>query len=164
MKLNAALAKSLLMAASIGVVVPLVAQTAPKKDAPKPAPAKPTPAKPAPAPVTPPAEEPEPQLPGSVVARPGGGFLSLTLDGIHFKLSFYDAKKKPVDANAVRAFARWDPVNKHGQERSVLNLDGDSKSMTGNTTVRPPYVFKVYLTLIGADDAVIESHVIDFRG
>lgn len=153
MKLNAALAKSLLMAASIGIVVPLVAQTSPKKDAPN--------ANPAPAPEV--AEEAEPQLPGSVIARPGGGFLSLTVEGLHFKLSFYDEKKKPVDADAIRALARWDPP-RGGQERSVLNPSGDGKSLAGNVQVRPPYVFKVFITVIGADDKVLESHAVDFRG
>ncbi len=155
MKLNAALAKSLLMAASIGVVVPLVAQTSPKKDAPKTGPSAPQPA--------PAEEEAEPQLPGSVIARPGGGFLSLSVEGLHFKLSFYDAKKKPVDADAIRALARWDPPGRD-QQRSVLNPAGDGKSLTGNVQVRPPYVFKVFLTVIGSDEKVIESHVVDFRG
>jgi len=159
MKFNAGLAKSLLMAASIGMVVPLVAQTAPKKAAPKGGAAKP-----APAPEVPAGEEPEIALPGAVISRSGGGFLSLTIEGIHFKLSFYDAKKKPVDADAIRAITRWDPVNKTGQVRSILNPSGDGKSLTGNVPVRPPYVFKVYITLIGPEDAVIESHVVDFRG
>lgn len=150
MKLNAALAKSLLMAASIGIVVPLVAQTAPKK--------------PAPTPAAPTEEEPEPQLPGTVIARSGGGFLSLTLEGGHFKLSFYDAKKKPATADAIRAIARWDPVNKTGDVRSVLNPADEGRALQGNVMVRPPYVFKVYITLIGADDTAMESHVVDFRG
>ena len=150
MKLNAALAKSLLMAASIGIVVPLFAQTAPKN----PAPSADAPAE----------EEVEPQLPGSVIARSGGGFLSLSLEGGHFKLSFYDAKKKPVPADAVRAVTRWDPVNKTGDVRSILNPTDDGTALKGNVIVRPPYVFKVYLTLIGADDKAIESHVVDFRG
>jgi hypothetical protein len=158
MKPNAALAKSLLMAASIGTVVPLCAQTAPKNPAPNAGVAKPAPA---PAPVT---EEEEPKLPGSVIARPGGGFLSLTVEGIHFKLSFYDAKKKPVAADAVRATTRWDPVNKTGEVRSVLNPSGEGTALIGNVAVRPPYVFKVYMTLIGPDEKVIESHVVDFRG
>ena len=141
------------MAASIGVVVPLVAQNTRKKEAPKTGPSTPAAAE----------EEAEPQLPGSVIARPGGGFLSLTVDGLNFKLSFYDAKKKPVDADAIRALARWDPPGRD-QQRSVLNPSGDGKSLTGNVQVRPPYVFKVFLTLIGSDEKAVESHVVDFRG
>jgi len=163
MKINAALAKSLLMAASIGMVVPVIAQTAPKKDAPKPGPSKPGSAKPAPAPAAP-VEEAEPVIPGTVITRADGGFLSLTVEGLHFKLSFYDAKKKPVAADAVRAIARWDPVNKAGEVRSILNPTDEGKALKGNVAVRPPYVFKVYLSLIGAEDKVLESHVVDFRG
>jgi hypothetical protein len=163
MKINAALAKSLLMAASIGMVVPVIAQTPPKKDASKPGSAKPGAAKPAPAPAAP-AEEVEPVIPGTVITRADGGFLSLTVEGIHFKLSFYDAKKKPIEANAIRAIARWDPVNKAGEVRSILNPTDDGKALKGNVPVRPPYVFKVYLSLIGAEDKVLESHVVDFRG
>jgi hypothetical protein len=160
MKFNAALAKSLLMAASIGMVVPVIAQTTSKK-----APSKPEAGKPKPAPTpAPAAEEADTPLPGSVVVRPGGGFLSLSLQDGHFKLSFYDAKKNPVPADAVRATTRWDPKNKSGDLRSVLNPSPDGSSLVGNVFVRPPLVFKVYLTLLGADDSVIESHAIDFRG
>jgi hypothetical protein len=153
MKLNAALAKSLLMAASIGIVVPLVAQTGSKKVAPKADPAQPAPP-----------EGAAPQLPGTVIAREDGRFLSLSLDGMHFKLSFYDANKVLVEPDAVRAVARWDPVNKAGVLRAVLNPSEDGKALKGNVLVRPPYVFKVQLLLIGADDNTIESHSVDFRG
>jgi hypothetical protein len=153
MKLNAALAKSLLMAASMGMVVPVLAQTAPKKNSP-----------PSDAPNPAPAEEPEPQLPGSVIAREDGGFLSLTVEDNHFKLTFYNAKKKPVSADAIRALLRWNPVNKSGDERSILNPTGDDTSLQGTTIVRPPFVFKVYITLIGADGKTLETHVVDFRG
>jgi hypothetical protein len=157
MKLNAALAKSLLMAASIGTVVPLIAQTSPKKDASK-QPAKPDTAKPAAA-----AEE-EIKIPGTVLTRPGGGFLSLTLEGGNYRIAFYDAQKKPTSVDVARGSARWNSVNKTGDERAVLNPTEDGKALIGNRFVRPPYVFKLFLTLLGPDDAVVESHVVDFRG
>jgi len=161
MKLNAALAKSLLMAASIGMVVPLVAQTAPRKDGPK-QPTKPEAPKADPA-LASTAKEAEITLPGAVVTRANGGFLSLTVDGGHFKLSFYDAKKKPTAPDGVRATGRWTRLSTQDTDRGVFLPSGDS-AMSANTFVRPPYNLKVYLSLIGADDAVIESHVIDFRG
>jgi hypothetical protein len=108
-------------------------------------------------------EEEEIVLPGSVIKRKNGGYLSLTVEGNFFKLSFYDEKKKPASADAVRATTRWKPVNTSGEERSVLNPEGDG-SLRGNVIVRPPFVFKVYLTLIGEDGKAIESHVVDFRG
>lgn len=161
MKLNAALAKSLLMAASVGMVVPLIAQTPRRKDAPQ-QPAKLAAPKAAPAPAVP-AEEAEIVLPGAVVTRANGGFLSLTIEGGHFKLSFYDAKKKPSASDAVRATGRWTRLSTQDTHRGVFLPSGDF-AMLANTFVQPPYNLKVYLSLIGADDAVIESHVIDFRG
>jgi hypothetical protein len=147
MKINAALARTLLMAASIGMVVPLRAQTTPKTK-PAPAPKQQTPpaaadakkkapdkGKAAPAPET---TEPEPVIAGSTITRADGTFLGLSLEGGNFKLSFYDAKKKPVQANVARAAARWDPVTTAGQERVVLNPIGDGTALSGPKQVRPP--------------------------
>ncbi len=149
MKLNAALAKSLLMAASIGMIVPVAAQTYPK-------PTKP--ATPAPAPT----EEPA-KVDGLELARKSGGFLGLTVEGPRLVLKFYDAEKKPVDMDAVRASARWDPVNKTNDVYTVLNPSPDGKTLVSPLVVQPPLTFKVYLTLIAADGTVIESLVADLR-
>lgn len=145
MKLNAALAKSLLMAASIGMIVPIAAQTAPK------------PAKPAT-----PAEEPA-KVDGLELARKNGGFLGLTVEGPRLVLKFYDAEKKPVDMDAIRASARWDPVNKTSDVRTVLNPSPDGKTLVSPLVVQPPLTFKVYLTLIATDGTAIESLVADLR-
>lgn len=161
MKLNAALAKTLLMAASIGIVIPVVAQSSSpnKKEGNASSPdGSQSPESAAPG------EAAEPALPGAVVERSGGGFLSLTVEGGKFKLSFYDAKKKPAAPDAVRATTRWDPVNKAGQERSILNLSEDGQALVGNVFVRPPHIFRVYLSLLGEDGQSLESHVINFRG
>jgi hypothetical protein len=159
MKFNAALAKTLLMAASIGIVIPIGAQTnAPRANANKPSSPE------TPAPDTTDLAEAEIALPGSVIERADGGFLSLSLEGNKFKLAFYDAKKKPIAADVVRAIARWDPVNKSGEERSVLNPSEDGQTLRGNVFVRPPFTFRVFLALIGADGNVVESHIVKFRG
>lgn len=145
MKFNAALAKSLLMAASIGMIVPLVAQT----------PAKP--AKPAPAPAEAPAK-----IDGLEIARKNGGFLGLTVEGPRLVLKFYDADKKPVAPDVARAAARWNPVNKTGDVRSVLN-PAEGQSLASAAVVQPPLVFKVYLTLLDADGNAVESVIGDLR-
>lgn len=145
MKLNAALAKSLLMAASIGMVVPLVAQTS-------------KPAKPAPAPTEAPAK-----IEGLEFPRPKGGFLGLTVEGPRLVLKFYDADKKPAAVDVARAAAHWDPVNKISQVRTVLNPGSDGKALVSPYVVQPPLVFKVYLTLLDADGNAVESIVADLR-
>jgi hypothetical protein len=124
----------------------------------------------APAKVDPKKKE-EPKIEGIVITRPNGALLGLTLEGGTFKLSFYDAKKKPVVADVTRAAARWNPNYKQGSERVILNLAGDGKSLVGSKPVRPPYAFKLYLTLLKAgpsaategSEQAVESYTVDFH-
>jgi hypothetical protein len=148
MKLNAALAKSLLMAASIGIVVPMVAQT----------PAKPKTVKPAPVPV----EEPA-TIPGIELPRQKGGFIGVTVEGPRLVVKFYDADKKPAAVDVARAAARWDPINKTSDVRTVLNPDAEGKALVSPLVVQPPLVFKVYLTLLDAEGNSLESHIADLK-
>lgn len=148
MKFNTAVAKSLLMAASIGMIVPMAAQT------PKPS----KPAKPATAPV----EEPA-KIDGIELPRKAGGFLGLTVEGPRLILKFYDAEKKPVAADVARAAARWNPLNKTGDVRSVLNPAPDGMSLASTPVVKPPLVFLVYITLLDAEGKAVESVVADLR-
>ena len=92
MKLSTPVLKTLLMTASLTMVVPILAHSTPparpKADAP---------------PDTPDAET---VLPGSVVPH-GEGWLSLSIADGTFVLSLYDAQKQPIDMPFVRATARW---------------------------------------------------------
>lgn len=138
--------------------------------------AKPVPAKPT-APAVAPAKdaakktdgktvEEEPKIPGVVITRPDGSFIGVTLEGGTFKLSFYDKKKKATDADVQRATARWPAQYKVGDDRTVLNLSSDGKSLGGGKPVRPPYVFKLWLTLLkgeGDEAKAVENYTVDFR-
>ena len=95
MKLNSALAKSLLMAASMGMVTPVLAQTFPR-------PAKPAQPAPAPAP-----DEEAATIEGIEVTRKNGGYLGVTVNGPRLVLKFYDNEKKPAPLDVARAAARW---------------------------------------------------------
>lgn len=114
----------------------------------------------------------EPKIEGITIARSNGTFLGLALEGGTFKLSFYDDKKKPVKPDVTRAAARWNPNYKQGSERIILNLSGDGKALVGNKPVRPPFAFKLYLTLLApastpgseSGEQATESFVVDFRG
>lgn len=133
----------------MSMVVPILAQSAPS---PKAKVNKKSPELP----------EPEVKLPGIVVAH-GDGWLSLSLENGTFRLGLYDSKKQPVDMPYARATARWNSTLRTSEQRLVLNPAGDGKSLKGNKPVKPPYVFKVYLTLMNADETVEGSYVIDFR-
>jgi len=153
MKINAALAKSLLLAASTSLVLPMLAKP-PAKAVPAAAKQEET--------AKPDGEEPEAVIEGVSAARANGGFIGVTLADSGF-MAFYDAKKKPVDSDVSRAAARWKPNYKIGEERRMLNPSGDGKTLT-SSPVRPPYNFKLYLTLLGENDQAVESFVMDFRG
>lgn len=113
----------------------------------------------------------EPKIDGVTVARPDGTFLGISLAGGTFKLSFYDKQKKKVKPDVPRAAARWNPSNKTGSDRIILNPSPDGQALIGNKPVRPPYVFKLYLTLLQPEpvagsasaEQAVESYVIDFR-
>ncbi|MBI2514026.1 MAG: hypothetical protein HYV96_18800 [Opitutae bacterium] len=113
----------------------------------------------------------EPKIDGITIARPNGKFLGLALEGGTFKLSFYDEKKKPARPDVMRAAARWNPNYKQGSERVVLNPSADGKALVGTKPVRPPYAFKLYLTLLApastpgseSGEQATESYVVDFR-
>ncbi|HUJ45180.1 MAG TPA: hypothetical protein VLW52_16415 [Opitutaceae bacterium] len=162
MKPNACLLKPALLAALLGIAGPLLAENAtpvpsvtakPQGNTSAAAVAK----KPAP-------PEPEGKISGLAVARPNGGFLGILVEEGKFKISFFDAKKKPVPVDVARATARWPVHYKVYDERAVLNPTADGMALTSPPFVRPPYIFKLYLSLFveGSEDAV-ENYVVDFR-
>ncbi len=149
--------KALLVAVSLGAAVPLVAENAPAGGAPKADAGKGTAAPAA-------KKEAEAKINGLVLTRPKGGYLGLTLEGNNFKLSFYDAKKKPAKVDMVRATARWPVHYKVGDEHAVLLPADDGTALVSPHYVRPPYAFKLYLSLFAAgSEQATESYVIDFH-
>lgn len=108
-------------------------------------------------------DEPPPKIEGMEIARGAKGFLGLQVVDGSFKLSFYDAKKKPLAPDVSRAVLRWTPTYQKAPEIFILG-PGDGKALTVAKTVRPPYNFKLFMSLFveGVDDPT-ESFVVDFR-
>ena len=112
-------------------------------------------------------EPPLPKIPGTVINRSNGTFLSLTLVSGNFVLSFYDKKHKLMAIDVTRATARW-PNNKTSlpkDYRTVLNSSGTA--LVGSRPVLPPYNFSVTLVLLqgeGDDAKVVESYTVPFSG
>lgn len=156
MKINAAFVKSLLLVVSFGLTASLLAQ-APSKRKAAPAPAKQEETAKAEG------EEAEIVIPGTVISRKDGSFLSVTVDNNCFKLAFYDAKKKQQAPDVSRASIRWSPKNKKGDERRILNASGDGLTLVSPPPVQPPYSFRIYVTLLNESDEAVETHNTDFR-
>lgn len=158
MKPNLSLLKHLLVAVSLVAAVPLAAQVDSSVATRRPVAGSGTAVAPGAK------QEAEPKIEGIVLTRPKGGYLGLTLEGGGFKLSFYDAKKQPAKVDVVRGTAWW-PVNYSVyNERTVLNPDADGTALTSSKYVRPPYAFKLHLSLFAVDGAdASESYVIDFH-
>jgi outer membrane biosynthesis protein TonB len=109
----------------------------------------------------------EPKIEGIVVSRGEKGFMGVEIVGGAFKITFYDKKKEKIAPDVARAALRWDAKYKLGQERIVLNPGADGKSLSNPKVIRPPYHFKLFITLVKetaeAEDPASETHVIDFR-
>ncbi|MDP3070590.1 MAG: hypothetical protein Q8N18_09890 [Opitutaceae bacterium] len=110
------------------------------------------------------------KIEGIEVSRGAAGFMGVQIVGNTFKISFYDAKRKPIAADVPRAVLRWNPKNISGSERLLLTRTDDGMALTSPRIVRPPYLFKLYITLLpgAAEGEAVEgsgeTHVIDFRG
>jgi len=112
-------------------------------------------------------EEPPPKIEGFEISRGEAGYMGLEVVDGNFKLSFYDAKKKPVKTDMVRAALRWNPKYQKNDERVILERSGDGKSLTSPRAIRPPHAFKLYITLFkepapGAEPEAAENYVVDF--
>jgi hypothetical protein len=104
---------------------------------------------------------------GIEIARPDDRFMGIrVVDGV-FRLTFYNAKRKPTPPDITRAVLRWDPKYKIGEERTVLNPGGDENSLTSSKVVRPPLTFKLFITLLTAasdgTEKATETYTVDFR-
>ncbi len=103
------------------------------------------------------------KIEGLEIARPAGGFLGLNLVNGRFVLSFYDAEKKRMKADVVRASLRWPVRYQPSDERVVLNLAGDGTSLTSGKVIRPPHNFRVYIALfVEGNDDPVETYNVEF--
>jgi len=106
------------------------------------------------------------KIEGMEIPRGEGRYLGLAIEDGKFRLSFYDAKKKPVAPDASRAVLRWDAKYKVGLERIVLT-PGEGNVLTSERFIRPPYNFKLTIVLLGdansGAEPAGETYVVDFH-
>jgi hypothetical protein len=102
------------------------------------------------------------KIEGIEIAR-GSGFLGIQLVEGTFKLSFYNAKKKPVAPDVSRANLSWKVKYQSLPEKTVLNPDG--KALTSAKVVKQPYTFPLTIILVKGegDDMTTETFTVDFH-
>lgn len=107
------------------------------------------------------------KIDGVEVARGGErGFLGIKVENNTWVVSFYDQKKKPVAADVASIALRWPVQYQPNPERALLTPTGDGKVMSSEKTVRPPFNYRLYLTLLkdpSATDQPAETYVVDFH-
>ena len=111
-------------------------------------------------------EEPA-KIDGMEIARGAKGFLGLQIVNGTFKMSFYDAKKKPVPPDVAQAILRWDAKMKAPPERVVLLPGGGPNALGSEKVLRPPYTFKLTILMLPVapegPEPVPEVLSVDFR-
>ena len=110
-----------------------------------------------------PDSEKEGTVAGLAVARAQGGWLGVEIKGGSFQITFYDAKKKPVAADASSAVLRWPVHYQPNPERTELTSSGDSSVLASSYSVKPPHTFVLHITLLfaGKPDAS-ESYTVNY--
>jgi hypothetical protein len=109
-------------------------------------------------------EEKMGKIEGLEIAR-GAGFIGLQITNGVFKLTVYDAKKKPVAADFTKVALRWTPVGLKNPERALLAPSGGVGVFSSDKIVKPPHQFRLFVTLIkgDGDDAPVENLTVEFK-
>ncbi len=112
-----------------------------------------------------PTAEADGTIAGMTIARANGHFLGLEVADNVFKLTTYNAHKKPEKTEITSAVLHWPVHYQPNEERTMLTASDDGTFLTSEKAVRAPLSFKLYIALFvaGTPDPV-ESYVVDFRG
>lgn len=104
------------------------------------------------------------KIDGLEVAR-GQTFLGIQIVNGVFKLTNYDKMKKPVAADFTKVALRWTVNYQPNPERTLLTPSGGVGAFSSEKVVKPPYSFRLFVTLIkgDADDAPVENLTVEFH-
>lgn len=103
---------------------------------------------------------------GTVVGRGDAGFIALAISDNRFVMKFYDAERKEIAPDMAAAALRWNVRYQPTPERAFLRPNADGTALTSEKVIRPPYSFKLFITLLPLEgsNAAEESYSVDFSG
>lgn len=112
-------------------------------------------------------QEEERKVDGFEISRGERGFLGIKIENNQFRVTFYDAEKKPVPSDVAAIALRWPVKYQPNPERVVLMPSGEGLVMTSEKVIRAPFSFRLYVMLLkdvtpGADTDP-ETYVVDFQ-
>jgi hypothetical protein len=125
------------------------------------------------APTPTPTQEPMGTISGTAIQRAHGGWLGIEIKDQNFVMTFYNDRKKPVAADVSAAVLWWPVQYQTNNERTELTGSGNPAVLTSPMVIRPPYTFKLHITLLADASASgppqgagsppePESYVVDF--
>lgn len=102
------------------------------------------------------------QLDGKVLPRPGGGWIQLNMEGVSLVVRFYDEKARPVPPDVDRGVARFVFRDRKEERRVLVTITGGDELSHGRP-IRPPHIFKLFLSFYRGDSSdAVESYTADF--
>ncbi len=99
------------------------------------------------------------EITGLVVARTGGGFLGLSVEGASLRVTFYDKERKKEPADVLRVVARWHDGK---PRRAVLRADAPD-SFISPPVLSPPFKFMGVVVLVRGENEEAESYPVNFN-
>lgn len=85
---------------------------------------------------------------GLWIERKNGSFLKLDICENRLRVHFFDADKKPVEADAVRTIAHYNPRNLTSRQTVLFYPVEGEKHLEAKRFIHPPFHFQVVVVLV----------------
>ena len=101
---------------------------------------------------------------GFPIERANGGWLGIEIKDNCFRVTFYNAKKKPTPAETPGIVMRWPVRYQPNDERTELVPTDDPAVLGSAYPVRAPHTFILHVILLdpGKKDSDLETYVVNF--
>ena len=85
---------------------------------------------------------------GLWIDRKDGGFLKLDIRENRLRVHYYDADKKPIEPDAARTIAHYNPRNLTSRQTVLFYPVEGEKHLEAKRFIHPPFHFQVVVVLV----------------